>query len=176
MEVQRKLCLVKLHQVKLHQRQLHQAKLHPMYPRKHYPETLLAKRQKKRSTTHANAYRRARTTPQFATLRVRRRKRITMRTPQVQRLVGSTPVHRTGPQSITATPFARTAWQVGKYSLTPAHAKRPLKGLYTLPHATGVCVRRKQRKQVILAMTRGKGLASSQQKKRRLNNNSEFSC
>lgn len=101
-----------------------------------------------------------------------------MRTPQVQRLVGSTPVHRTGPQLNNALPFARTAWQVGKYSLRPAHAKPllNLKALYQLPHKTGVCVRRKIRKQVILAMTGGKGLASRDQKKRRLNNDSEFKC
>lgn len=133
---------------------------------------------KKRKKTHANAYRRARTTLSPLPVRVPRRKRITMRSPQVQRLVGSTPVHRTGPQSINAQPLARTAWQVSKHSLQPLHAKPllNLKALYQLPHKTGVCVRRKTRKQVILAMTGGKGLASRDQKKRRLNNNSEFKC
>ncbi|AXL15108.1 hypothetical protein [Microviridae sp.] len=140
---------------------------------------LLKAMAKQKRKTHANAYRRARTTSQFATARaVPRLPRITMRIPQLQRIVGSMRVRWTRPPLITVAPPARTAWQVSKPKpiLPPAKRLLPTKALYQLPHATGVCVRRKQRKQVILAMTRGKGLASSQQKPRRYNPNSEFKC
>lgn len=136
----------------------------------------MAKRKRKQ---HANAYRRARTPIRpLPPLVVPRRKRITMQTPQLQRVVGPTPVRWTGPNLIDAQPLARTAWNSVKLDTPSLHAKPPLKfkGLYKLPHKTGVCVRRKTRKQVILAMTKGKGLGTRHQKKRRLTNDSEFSC
>lgn len=58
----------------------------------------------------------------------------------------------------------------------PFSGLRAPQALYQLPKATHACLRRKTRKEVLMALTRGKGVSAKAQKKRKYNNESTFKC